>query len=97
MAGIDGIRNQIHPKTEGYGPYDFNLYNMSDEEKSKIRFLPRSLDEALDALEDDYAFLLHGGVFPKTLIDVWIKRRRADAARHNLMPQPVEYEMYFDL
>ena len=97
MAGIDGINKHIDPKAEGYGPYDFNLYNMSDEEKSKIRFLPRSLDEALDALEADHEFLLSGNVFPKTLIDVWIKRRRADAARHNLMPQPVEYEMYFDL
>jgi glutamine synthetase len=97
MAGIDGIKNKIDPVKEGFGPYDFLLYDLSPEEKAKIQSLPQSLDEALDALEADCEFLLAGNVFPQRLIDVWIKNRRKDAQKYNSMPHPVEYEMYFDL
>jgi len=97
MAGIDGVKKKIDPEKEGYGPYDFNLFTLSDAQKRKLKSLPRSLDEALDALEKDHDFLMAGGVFPKKLIEIWIQNRRADAARYNEMPQPVEYEMYYDL
>ncbi|MCL2020053.1 MAG: type I glutamate--ammonia ligase [Oscillospiraceae bacterium] len=97
MAGIDGIKNKINPEAEGYGPYDFNLYNLNDEEKAKIRSLPRTLDEALDSLESDKDFLTAGGVFSEKLIEIWINKRRKDALKYSLMPHPVEYEMYFDL
>ncbi len=97
MAGIDGIQNKIDPHAAGFGPYDFNLYNLSPEEKKNIQSLPRNLDEALDALEADHAFLTAGGVFPQHLIDLWIRNKRADASYYNLMPQPVEYQMYYDL
>lgn len=97
MAGLDGIQKKIDPSKEGYGPYDFNLYNLSPEEQRKIKQLPRSLDEALDALETDHDFLTAGGVFPQRLIDIWIQKRRQDAARYNQLPQPVEFDMYYDL
>ena len=97
MAGIDGLKNKIDPHKEGYGPYDFNLYTLSDEEKEKIRALPQSLDEALDALAADNAFLTAGGVFPEKLIEIWIRNKRRESARYNQLPQPVEFEMYYDL
>lgn len=97
MAGIDGIQNRIDPVKEGYGPYDVNLYTLSEEERTKIKFLPQSLDEALDALEEDNAFLQKGGVFPASLIALWIRNKRKETARYNQMPHPVEYEMYFGL
>ena len=97
MAGLDGVKNKIDPQKEGYGPYDFNLYDLSEEDKKKLKMLPRTLDEALDALEKDHSFLMEGNVFPKRLIDIWIKRRRADAATYNQMPHPIEYSMYYDL
>ena len=97
MAGLDGVLKKIDPKKEGYGPYDFNLYDLSAEEQKKIKQLPRSLDEALDALEADHDFLTINGVFPEKLLDIWIKNRRADIARYNQLPQPVEFEMYYDL
>ncbi|MDR1668575.1 MAG: type I glutamate--ammonia ligase, partial [Oscillospiraceae bacterium] len=53
MAGIDGMLNKTDPVKAGYGPYDYNLYNLSPREQKKIRQLPRTLDEALDALEKD--------------------------------------------
>jgi len=97
MAGLDGVQKKIDPHKEGYGPYDFNLYNLSPEEQQKIKQLPRSLDESLDALEADHEFLTAGGVFPEKLIEVWIKKRRKEAAKYNQLPQPVEFEMYYDL
>lgn len=97
MAGCDGIKNRIDPVAEGYGPYDFNLYTLSDEEKKNIKTLPRTLDEALDELEKDHAFLTEGGVFPERLIDIWLKNKRADTKQHREMPTPMEFDMYYDL
>jgi glutamine synthetase len=97
MAGLDGIQKKIDPSKEGYGPYDFNLYALSEEEQKKIKQLPRSLDEALDALQADSEFLTAGGVFPQRLIDIWIEKRRKDTAKYNQLPQPIEFEMYYDL
>ena len=97
MAGLDGIQKKIDPQKEGFGPYDFNLYNLTAEEQKKIQQLPRSLDEALDALAADHDFLAAGGVFPERLISVWIKNKKAEAARYNTLPHPVEFEMYYDL
>jgi glutamine synthetase len=97
MAGIDGVKNQIDPQKEGYGPYDMNLYTLSKEEQAKIQFLPQSLDEALDALEKDHGFLTEGGVFPKRLIELWIENKRKETARFRQLPHPVEFELYYDL
>lgn len=97
MAGLDGIQKKIDPQKAGFGPYDFNLYNLTPEEQKKVKQLPRSLDEALDELEKDSDFLTAGGVFPTRLIEIWIKNKRADAARYSQLPQPVEFEMYYDL
>ena len=40
------------------------------EEKAKIQSLPKTLDEALDALEADHDYLTAGGVFPERLIEI---------------------------
>ncbi|MCL1907234.1 MAG: type I glutamate--ammonia ligase [Propionibacteriaceae bacterium] len=95
MAGLDGVKNKISP--EGHGPYDFNLYTLSAEEQKNIEQLPRTLDEALDALEADHDFLTEGGVFPQRLIDIWLENKRAEAARCSQIPHPVEFELYYDL
>ncbi len=97
MAGLDGIKNKIDPVADGNGPYDINLYNLSDEEKKKIKGLPKSLGSALKALERDHEFLTQGGVFPEKLIELWIKKRREDLRRHIEMPTPVDFDMYYDL
>ena len=97
MAGLDGVQKKIDPHTEGFGPYDFNLYNLSEDEQKSIRQLPRSLDEALNALESDNGFLLAGGVFPQRLLEIWVRNKRADASRYHRLPHPVEFEMYYDL
>ena len=97
MAGIDGIMNKIDPVKAGQGPFDYNLYTLSDEEKRKFAFLPQSLGEAMDELEKDCDFLMRGSVFPEELINVWIKNKRAEAAQYNRLPHPAEFAMYYDL
>ena len=97
MAGLDGVKNKIDPKANGWGPYDVNLYNLSDEEKAKLQSLPTSLEAALDALEADHHYLTAGGVFPQELISNFIKLKRAECRRMAAIPHPAEFESYFNL
>ena len=97
MAGLDGIRNKIDPHKNGWGPYDFNLYHLTEEEKKKIKGLPKSLGEALDALEADHEYLTAGGVFPERLIEIWLERKRKELLEMEQIPNPAEFKMYYDL
>lgn len=97
MAGLDGIKNQIDPHAAGWGPYDFNLYHLSDEEKAKLTQLPTRLEDALDALEADHAFLTEGGVFPEELIKNFIALKRKECSELSKIPHPAEFDRYFNL
>ncbi len=97
MAGLDGIKNKIDPEANGWGPFDFNLYKLSPEEQKKIQGLPKTLDEALDALEADHDYLTAGGVFPEKLLEIWVAKRRKEAAKVNQIPHPAEFGLYYDL
>jgi len=97
MAGLDGVENRIDPRKNNWGPFDFNLYDLSTEEQRKIQQLPRSLEEALDALEADQQYLTKGGVFPKELIHIWIAKKRQEARQINNYPSAPEFAKYYDL
>ena len=97
MAGLDGIQNQIDPEKHGWGPFDCNLYDLPEEEKAKIQSLPKTLDEALNALEADHEYLTAGGVFPERLIEIWLKKKRAESRELSQIPHPAEFQRYFDL
>ena len=97
MAGLDGIKNKIDPKANGWGPYDFNLFHLSDEEKAKLSHLPASLPEALDELEKDHDYLTAGGVFPEELIKNFIKGKRAECSEMSKIPHPAEFDKYYNL
>ena len=97
MAGLDGIKNKIDPHENGWGPYDVNLYHLSDEEKAKLRHLPTSLPEALDALEADHDYLTAGGVFPVELLNNFIKAKREECRAMAAIPHPAEFEKYYNL
>ena len=97
MAGLDGVKNKIDPHANGWGPYDFNLYSLSEEEKAKLSSLPTSLDGALNALEADHDYLTAGGVFPEHLIKNFIARKRAECREMAAIPHPAEFDKYFNL
>ena len=97
MAGLDGVINKIDPHENGWGPYDMNLYSLSDEEKAKLSSLPTSLDQALDALEKDHDYLTAGGVFPEHLIKNFIANKRKECLQMAAIPHPAEFERYFNL
>ena len=97
MAGLDGIKNEIDPHENGWGPYDCNLFHLPEEEKAKLKSLPASLPEALDALEADHDYLTADGVFPKELIDNFIKTKRAECLEMSKIPHPAEFEKYYNL
>jgi glutamine synthetase len=96
LAGLDGIKNKIDPRKLGYGPFDTNIYELSDAEKNEIRSVPGTLDEALDALEADNEFLTQGGVFTKDFIQNYIDYKRGEAKSVSIRIHPQEYSLYFD-
>ncbi len=94
MAGLDGVQNRIEPPP----PVDKDIYDLPPEELENLPSVPGSLEEALDALEADHDFLLHGEVFTEELIEAWIDYKRTsevDAMR--LRPHPYEFYLYYDM
>ena len=94
MAGLDGIENKIEPPP----PLDKDLYDLEPEEAAKIKSVAGSLEQVLDALEQDHDFLLKGGVFTKDVVDTWIEyKRKKELDPVRLRPHPYEFVLYFDI
>ncbi|WP_032113753.1 type I glutamate--ammonia ligase [Candidatus Paracaedibacter symbiosus] len=92
MAGLDGIRNKIHPGE----PVDHNLF----EEVEIARTLPTvcgSLGEALKALQEDYQFLLEGDVFTKDFINTYLTYKWEEVHTYNMAPHPIEFQKLYSL
>jgi len=93
MAGIDGIQNKIHPGD----PADKDLYDLPPEEAKEIPTVVASLEEALDALEEDHEFLIKGGVFTEDMLNAYIKLKREEVAKVNMTTHPVEFDLYYSV
>jgi len=93
VAGIDGVMNDIDPLREGWGPADAKDCDTAIQ----YALLPRHLNEALEALEEDQDFLLRDGVFTKELIEQWLKLKWQEVQSMATMPNPNEYTLYFNL
>jgi glutamine synthetase len=94
MAGLDGIENKIDPGP----PLDKDIYDLGPEELAKVPSMPGALEDALDALEKDGAFLLKGEVFTEEMLRSYIEYKRdkeIDAVR--LRPHPYEFALYYDI
>jgi len=93
MAGLDGIKNKIHPGE----PLDKDIYDLEPDELAKIPSTPGSLLDALENLQKDHAFLLEGGVFTEDLIEAYIEYKIDNEINPiNLRPHPYEFALYFD-
>jgi len=93
MAGLDGIENRIHPGDA----MDKDLYDLPPEEEKAIPHVAASLEEALDALNHDRAFLTKGGVFTDDAIDGYIDLKMEEVTRLRMTTHPVEFDMYYSV
>jgi len=93
MAGLDGIKNKIHPGDA----IDKDLYDLPPEEEKKIPQVAFSLEQALNALDKDREFLKAGGVFTDDVIDAYIELKSQDVTRVRMTTHPVEYDLYYSL
>ena len=79
MAGLDGVENKIHPGEAATK----DLYHLPPEEDKLIPTVCHSLDQALEYLDKDRAFLTKGGVFTDCLHR---RLHRAEDARSDPLP-----------
>jgi glutamine synthetase len=93
MAGLDGVLNKLDPGE----PMDKNLYELPPEELAKVPQICGSLDEALNNLEKDHAFLLKGDVFTKDFLEMWVSHKRKETDALRLRPHPYEFFLYYDV
>jgi len=93
MAGLDGVENKIHPGEAATK----DLYHLPPEEDAKIPTVCSSLDQALDYLDNDRAFLTKGGVFTDAYIDAYIELKMQEVTRFRMTTHPVEFDMYYSL
>jgi glutamine synthetase len=93
MAGIDGIKNKIHPGDAA----DKDLYDLPAEEALAIPTVANSLEQALEALDNDREFLTQGGVFSDDMIDAYIALKTEEALQVSMTTHPVEFDLYYSL
>ncbi len=93
MAGLDGIQNRLDPGE----PLEKDLYDLTIEEEKEIPTVCSSLDQALEALDQDRDFLTAGGVFSDDMIDGYIELKMNEVNRFRMTTHPVELDMYYSL
>ena len=93
MAGLDGIQNKIHPGE----PVDKDLYDLPPEVEAEIPTVCFSLEEALEALDQNRAFLRAGDVFSDDLIDGYLELKEDELTLLRKSTHPVEFQMYYSL
>ncbi len=91
MAGLDGIKNKIHPGEA----MDKDLYDLPPSQLKRIPTVCGSLREAMESLAKDHKFLLEGDVFDKDQIDAYIELKMEEVLRYEMTPHPVEFDMYY--
>jgi glutamine synthetase len=93
MAGLDGIQNRIHPGEA----MDKDLYDLPPEEEKELDHVAFSLEEALNSLDRDRAFLKSGDVFTDDLMDAYVDLKMQNVTRLRMTTHPVEFDMYYSL
>jgi glutamine synthetase len=93
MAGLDGIENKLNPGD----PIDKNLYDLPPEELEKVPTVCGSLRQACEELDKDRAFLKKGNVFTDDAIDAYLELKMEEVERFEMMPHPIEFDMYYSV
>lgn len=93
MAGLDGIKNKIHPGDAA----DKDLYDLPPEEAAEIPTVSESFEEALAELDADREFLTAGGVFTDDMIDAYIELKKEECVAVSQTTHPVEFDLYYSV
>ena len=93
MAGLDGIKNKIHPGD----PAEKDLYDLPAEEMQNIPTVSNSLEQSIEALDKDREFLTEGGVFSNDLIDGYIELKNNEITQLRMHTHPIEFAMYYSV
>ena len=93
MAGLDGIKNKIHPGDSA----DKDLYDLPPEEQAEYPTVCSSLEQALQALDQDREFLKAGGVFDDDVIDAYIELKMEEVTQLQMTTHPVEFDLYYSV
>jgi glutamine synthetase len=91
MAGLDGILNKIDPGE----PAEKDLYDLEPEEEATYNTVCASLEEALEALDQDREFLKAGGVFTDAMIDAYIDLKMEHVTQLRATTHPIEFDLYY--
>jgi glutamine synthetase len=54
-----------------------------------------SLEEALNCLRDDHAFLTRGGVFSDDFLESYVELKEQELTRFRMTTHPVEFDMSY--
>lgn len=82
LAGVDGMLRNADPVALGF--------NSPEAKHGKV--FPLDLRTVLEGLEKDHQWLLPA--FPEKLLELWTKRKQAEAEYVYNAPTPQEYELY---
>ncbi|MGQ4277571.1 glutamate--ammonia ligase [Pseudidiomarina sp. E22-M8] len=93
MAGLDGIKNKIHPGDA----MDKDLYDLPAEEAKEIPTVCHSLEMALEALDKDRDFLKQGGVMTDNMIDAYIALKQKEVMTLKMTTHPIEFDLYYSV
>jgi glutamine synthetase len=88
MAGLDGIKNKMHPGDAS----DKDLYDLPPEQLEGIPTVCGSLREALVALENDHDFLLAGDVFTKDQLQGYMDLKWEEVNNFEHTPHPIKHK-----
>ena len=92
VNGIENPESRIQVEA-----LDKNAYALTGEDRLDIPSTPDRLNDALEALKKDHAFLMEGGVFSEDLIRTWIDYKFKNEIQDlYLRPHPHEFHLYYD-
>jgi glutamine synthetase len=93
MAGLDGIQSKASPGQ----PLDKDIYALSPQELKDVPKAPGSLEESINNLKKDHAFLRKGDVFTQDVVDTWVEWKEENEIKPaRLRPTMLEFALYFD-
>jgi glutamine synthetase len=91
-AGLDGIRKQTDPGPAFLG--DVGVMTVDEMLEAGLTFLPRTLPEALQALENDDVV---AGALGETILAHFLSVKRSELAAYELHVHPWERATYLEV